>query len=98
MTLILGPKMTNQVLTGVPFIAFIEEVSLVNDVTTLEPFIIALEITGMCLEPHVTFTCNVLQETSQVITTNYEYTRHIVPMKSRITLLCSVFRLFIGTI
>ena len=31
-------------------------------------------------------------------TANYEYTRHIVPMKSRITLLCSVIRLFIGNI
>ena len=31
-------------------------------------------------------------------TANYIYIRHIVPMKSRITLLCSVIRLFIGTI
>ena len=42
----IGAKATNQVLTGIPFIAFVEDCIFVRDVVTVYPWVIALEILG----------------------------------------------------
>ena len=43
----LGPKTTNQVITTIPFIVFVEDCIFVRDVITIYPWVVAIEVLGM---------------------------------------------------
>ena len=42
----IGAKSTNQVLTTIPFIVFVEDCIFVRDVITVYPWVVALEVLG----------------------------------------------------
>jgi len=64
----IGAKATNQVLTAIPFLVFIEDVSFVHDVITDKPWIVAMEIIGLLMVTggvFITNLCNIEQSSTE---------------------------------